>query len=60
MEVNVRTFSMTIAVIVGQDSQERTAVSMLMNVSRLLVKMVARAQIESTVSSANVRQGTTV
>jgi len=51
---------MTIAVIVGQDSRERTAVLMLTNVSHLLVKMVAHAQIESTVSSASVRQGTTV
>lgn len=51
---------MTIAVLVDQDSQERTAVLMLTNVSHLLVKMVAHAQIGSTVSSAYVRKGTTV
>lgn len=51
---------MTIAVTVDQDSQERTAVLMLTNVSHLRAKMVAHAQIESTVSSAIVHQGTTV
>jgi hypothetical protein len=45
MEVNARTFSMTLAVLVDQDSQERTAVLILTNVSHLHAKMVARAQI---------------